>query len=289
MSGKGTSPELTRQPAAPGSVELRVDQLRTLIPFELRRNFLRSRVFVLFLLSSLPVVLLLIRALFAPHMHAAADLGESNLFFAVLYQTFIARFIIFFGCLAVFTELFRSEVADQTLHYHFLIPMRREVLVVGKFVSGLLTTLIVFSIMLILSYLLMLVPNGHRAAMDFMFDGQGMNHMISYLTATWMACIGYGAIFMTLALFFKNPVIPAGIFLGWEWINFFLPELLKKFSVTHYLESLMPIAIDQGPFALIVDPAPVWVAVPGLLLLALASLVLCAFAIRRTEIRYENS
>lgn len=288
MSEKEHGLKLIRPPAPPGSLELRVDQLSTLIPFELRRNFLRSRVFTLYVLAALPVVLLLIRALF-PHDEIAADLGVGSLFYAVVFQTFVARFIIFFGCLAVFTELFRSEVADQTLHYYFLTPMRREILVVGKFLSGLLTTIIVFSVTTILSFVLLLVPHGQREAADFLLDGPGMNHLIGYLGATWLACIGYGAIFMAMTLFFKNPVIPAGLFLGWEWINFFLPELLKKFSVTYYLESLMPIAIDKGPFALIVAPPPIWVAVPGLLALAAASLVLCALAIRRMQIRYESS
>lgn len=280
--------KLTRPPAPPGSLELRIDQLTTLVPYELRRNFLRSRVFILFLLASLPVVLLLIRALF-PHDDIAADLGVGSLFYAVVFQTFIARFVIFFGCLAVFTELFRSEVADQTLHYYFLTPMRREVLVLGKFISGLLTTIIVFSGTVLLSYLLLLAPHGQREAMDFMFNGPGINHLIGYLGATWLACVGYGAIFMALALFFKNPVIPAALFFGWEWINFFLPELLKKISVVHYLESLMPISIDKGPFALIVDPSPIWIAIPGLLVLAAVSLVFCALAIRRMQIRYESS
>lgn len=288
MSNTPKQLELTRPPAAPGSLELRIDQLATLIPYELKRNFLRSRVFILFLLAALPVLLLLIRALF-PHDDIAADLGVGSLFYAVVYQTFIARFVVFFGCLAVFTELFRSEVSDQTLHYYFLVPMRREVLVLGKFISGLLTTIIVFSGTVLFSWLLLLVPHGRREAMAFMFDGPGMNHLLSYLGATVLACIGYGAIFMALALFFRNPVIPAALFFGWEWINFFLPELLKKISVTHYLESLMPIAIDKGPFALIVDPAPVWVAVPGLLALAAVSLALCAFAVRRMQIRYESS
>ncbi len=288
MSTNGGDLQLTRPPAPPGSLELRIDQLRTLVPLELKRNFLRSRVFVLFLLSALPVVLMLIRALF-PHEDIAADLGVGSLFYAVVFQTFIIRFVVFFGCLAVFTELFRSEVADQTLHYYFLTPMRRELLVLGKFISGLLTTIIVFSGMVLLSYLLMLAPHGQREAMDFMLDGPGMNHLIGYLGATWLACVGYGAIFMALALFFKNPVIPAALFFGWEWINFFLPELLKKISVVHYLESLMPISIDKGPFALIVDPSPIWVAIPGLLVLAAASLVFCALAIRRMQIRYESS
>ncbi len=288
MSGKRHDLQLTRAPAPPGSLELRIDQLMTLLPLELRRNFLRSRVFVLFLLAALPVVLMLIRALF-PHDEITGDLGVGNLFYAMVFQTFIVRFVVFFGCLSIFTELFRSEMSDRTLHYYFLTPMRRELLVLGKFISGLLTTIIVFSATVLLSYALMLVPHWPREAADFMLDGPGLTHLLSYLGATWLACIGYGAIFMALALFFKNPVIPAGLFLCWEWINFFLPELLKKISVVHYLESLMPIAIDKGPFALIVDPSPVWIAVPGLLALAALSLVFCALAIRRLQIRYESS
>jgi hypothetical protein len=36
--------------------------------------------------------------------------------------------------------LFRGEIVEKSLHYYFLSPMRRELLVAGKFLAGLITT-----------------------------------------------------------------------------------------------------------------------------------------------------
>jgi hypothetical protein len=33
---------------------------------------------------------------------------------------------------------------------------------------------------------------------------------------------------LIVGLFFRNPIIPALMLYGWEWINFLLPPLLKK-------------------------------------------------------------
>ena len=44
--------------------------------------------------------------------------------------------VIFFGCLGIFMNLFRGEVLDRSLHYYFLAPVRREVLVIGKYLAG---------------------------------------------------------------------------------------------------------------------------------------------------------
>ena len=41
----------------------------------------------------------------------------------------------FFGCLGIFMNLFRGEMLDKTLHFWFLMPVRREVLLAGKYVA----------------------------------------------------------------------------------------------------------------------------------------------------------
>ncbi len=76
-----------------------------------------------------------------------------------------------------------------------------------------------------------------------------MKQALTYLGITALACIGYGAVFLIIGLFFRNPIIPAILIYGWEWINFLLPPLLKKLSVIHYLHSLTPVPIPEGPFA----------------------------------------
>jgi hypothetical protein len=60
--------------------------------------------------------------------------------------------------------------------------------------------------------------------------------------------------------------------------------------VIFYLESLCPVRVPfDGPgalFAIPTAPSPVWVALPGLLLLTVAVVAAAAVRIRRMEISY---
>ena len=49
---------------------------------------------------------------------------------------FYLRAGIFFGCMGIFSNLFRGEMLEKTLHYYFLTPMRREALVAGQVPGG---------------------------------------------------------------------------------------------------------------------------------------------------------
>jgi hypothetical protein len=103
---------------------------------------------------------------------------------------------------------------------------------------------------------------------------------------TILACIGYGAVFLIIGLRFRNPIIPALILYGWEWINFLLPPGLKKISVIHYLTSLVPVPMSEGPFAVLAEPTPAWISVPSLVLFTAVVLFLASLHIRRMEISY---
>ena len=71
-----------------------------------------------------------------------------------------------------------------------------------------------------------------------------------------------------------------------EAANPFLPGWLKKISVIHYLNALRPVPINEGPFAIVADPPPVWLAVLGVLALAGALVWLAMQRARRLEIAY---
>jgi len=107
------------------------------------------------------------------------------------------------------------------------------------------------------------------------------------LLVTTLACIGYGAVFLAAGVFFKNPIVPAVAILGWESINMFLPPVLKKISVIHYLESLCPVSIPQDSgIAILADPASPWVAIPGILMLAAVLVWAAAQRVKRLEVLY---
>ncbi len=108
-----------------------------------------------------------------------------------------------------------------------------------------------------------------------------------------LACVGYGAVFLMCGILFKNPMIAAAVVWVWEGINPFLPSVLKKISVIFYLKNLCPVEVPVPPpfnvMVTVTDPTPLWVAVPGLLALALILLAYAAVSARNTEISYGDS
>jgi ABC-type transport system involved in multi-copper enzyme maturation permease subunit len=263
-------------------------QALAVMRIELRKNFLSRRAILLYLLAGLTPALLVLLDLFPPPANEFNDFTLLSTMYAAIFNGLILRTLIFFGCAWVFMNLFRGEVVDRSLHYYFLTPARREVLVVGKYLSGLVTTIVLFGATTIGSMLLLYFVRFYTESVRFFFDGPGLGfrQMLVYLGITVLACIGYGAVFLIIGLFFRNPIIPALLMYGWEWINFLLPPLLKKISVIHYLHSLAPVPMNEGPFAVLAEPTPAYISVPSLFLFTLAVLALASLYIRRMEISY---
>jgi ABC-type transport system involved in multi-copper enzyme maturation permease subunit len=260
-------------------------QIAAILRLEIRKNFTGKRSILIYLLAMLPV--LIMAALVTVHADdIRQNFAEAIVIFANLYEGMILRTVIFFGCAWIFMNLFRGEVVDRSLHYYFLSPVKREVLVAGKYISGLVTALILFVVMTALAIFFIYLPLGYSGAMSHIFDGPGLNQVLTYLGITVLACIGYGAVFLVIGLFFRNPIIPAVILYGWEFINFLLPPFLKKLSVIHYLHSLTPVPIPEGPFAIVAEPTSAWMTVPGLIMVTIAVLVIASVRTRQMEIKY---
>ena len=284
-----TATELVENVSAPprgSSWSLWARQTLAIMQLEIRKNFFSRRALLLYPVAALPLVMLTMLALFPPDADEMDNFGMLGQVYAAVYGGLILRTLVFFGCAWVFMNLFRGEVVDRSLHYYFLSPVRREVLVVGKYLSGLVATMVLFGIttagsMLILHY--GLFPSESSA---YFFNGAGARHLATYVAVTMLACVGYGAVFLIVGLFFRNPIVPGLALYGWEWINFLLPPGLKKISVIHYLQSLVPVPMNEGPFAVLAEPTPTWIAVPSLLLFTAFVLFLSGIYIRRMEISY---
>jgi hypothetical protein len=277
-------PKASRARAASWSLWTR--QTMAILSLEIRKNFLSRRAFLLYLIAGLPLVLLSLLALFPPDTDEMRNFSEFSMVYAAVYGGLILRTLVFFGCAWVFMNLFRGEVVDRSLHYYFLAPVRREVLVVGKYLSGLIATVALFSITTIGSMSILYFGLFPSESARYFFEGAGAAQMLAYLGVTILACVGYGAVFLLVGLRFRNPIIPGLLLYGWEWINFLLPPLLKKLSVIHYLHSLVPVQMSEGPFAVLVEPTPAWISVPSLLLFTGVVLFLASVHIRRMEISY---
>ena len=276
-------------PAKPSSERpwsLWAAQIAAILRLEVRKNFIGKRAILIYLLAAVPILLMAaLSAQISWEQSHNNNIGEVNIIFANLYEGLILRTIVFFGCAWIFMNLFRGEVVDRSLHYYFLSPLRREVLVCGKYLSGLVAALVLFMVSTAGSLLFLYVGLG-SAGGSYFVDGPGKGQAMAYLGITALGCVGYGAAFLVIGLFFRNPIIPALLIYGWEFINFLLPPVLKKISVIHYLHSLSPVPVPEGPFAMVAEPTPAYLSIPGLLIVTAAVLVLASFQIRRMEINY---
>jgi ABC-type transport system involved in multi-copper enzyme maturation permease subunit len=261
-------------------------QIGAIFRMEIEKNFLSRRSFLIYLLALLPLFPLSILALVTPPGNEWKDFNSYSTIYSFLYNGLILRTVVFFGSAWIFMNLFRGEIVDRSLHYYFLSAVRREVLLVGKYISGLVTTIVLFTSTTVIAMLLLYVPHFYSQSIRYFTEGRGLGQLLTYAGITMLACIGYGAFFLVVGLFVRNPIIPAVLLYLWEWLNFLLPPLLKKISVIHYLNSLMPVPLNEGPLAVVADPTPAYIAIPSMLGVTLVVLVIAAYRIRHLEIRY---
>ncbi len=218
---------------------------------------------------------------------------EDRTVFAGIFQYFYLRLAVFFGCLGMFMYLFSGEMSNRTLHYWFLAPARRDVLLAGKYVAGLIASSVIFGGGALLTFTAMVWPHD-AVELQAYWNAGGMAHAFWYVTAAALGCLGYGSVFLVVGLYIRNPIIPAAVLLAWEGISGILPPVLQKISILYYLQSLCPVPapMDDHAPALIrllaspAAPASRPGAVLGLLLLTAVVLWTAARAIRSMQISY---
>jgi ABC-type transport system involved in multi-copper enzyme maturation permease subunit len=224
-----------------------------------------------------------------------ANLENDRSVFAGVFQFFYLRLGIFFGCLGIFMNLFRGEMLDKTLHFWLLAPVRREVLLCGKYLAGLVAASVIFTFGALLCFAAMLWPQDPAQVQMYLRD-QALTHALWYSASALLACVGYGSFFVASGLLVRNPIIPAAVLLLWENVAGFLPSMLQKLSVLHYVQALCPVPVPTDPdmpafvrlFFAPAAPPSAPVAIAGVLALTALVLWLAARVIRKIEINYST-
>jgi hypothetical protein len=221
------------------------------------------------------------------------DFEEDRKIFAGIFQYFYLRLAIFFGCLGIFMYLFRGEMANRTLHFWFLAPARRDVLLAGKYAAGLIASTVIFAGGALLTLAAMIWPHDAVEVQAY-WNAGGMGQVFWYAAAAALGCVGYGSVFLAVGLYVRNPIIPAAVLLAWEGASGIFPHVLQKMSILYYLQSLCPVPApmdDDAPTLIRLLAAPAAPAsrpgaILGLLLLTAFVLWIASLAVRRMEISY---
>ena len=223
------------------------------------------------------------------------SLSQLLLVFAGVFQLYFIRLAIFFGCAGIFTNLFRGEMLDKSLHFYLLSPVPRPVLVAGKYIAGLFATAIIFSASTGLQLFALLRGFDSSTVHEYL-QGGGWHDIFAYMGISALACAAYGSVFLAAGLIAKNPAVPAALLLLWESVNAFIPGSLKMASIVFYLQSLCPVEAPPDRtippiFQALVAPVErvhTFTGIAVIIGLVLVVMVFSGLEARKLEINYSS-
>src|ERR1044071_7625375 len=171
-------------------------QIGAILRLEIEKSFISRRSLLIYLIAFLPLFPLALLALVTPPGNEWKDFNQYSIIYSIIYNGLILRTLVFFGSAWIFMNLFRGEMVDRSLHYYFLSSVRRSVLVVGKYVSRLVTLIVPFTFTTVAAMLLLFVPHFYSQSIRYFTEGRGLGQILTYAGITMLACVGYGAFFL---------------------------------------------------------------------------------------------
>jgi len=170
---------------------------------------------------------------------------DGGAIFGMMIWVFFLRFIV--PVLGVFygTALLADEVEDRTITYLFTRPIRRGAVLMGKYLAYLVSTSLVVLPSVVLVYFL-LVPLGQVARTFTAFAAD--------LGLLALGLAAYGALFALVGAALKRPLVSGLVFVfGWEQIALIVPGYVKRFTVAHYVQGLVPHAMPSDGVAAVLQ------------------------------------
>jgi ABC-2 type transport system permease protein len=228
----------------------------------------------------LAVIVRLLQASGIPALRVnGARIGGGAMFGMIIWVLFV-RFIV--PVLGVFygTSLVADEVEDKTITYLFTRPIQRGAVLMGKYLAYLVCTALVVLPSVMIVYF-MIVPFSEIAST--------FGLLVKDLGILAIGLAVYGALFALIGAVMKRPLVIGLVFaFGWEQVAMVMPGYLKRFTLAHYVQALVPHAMpSDGPASLLQAvfrdvPSP-GTALFWLFFASAASLFLATRAIERRE------
>jgi ABC-type transport system involved in multi-copper enzyme maturation permease subunit len=215
----------------------------------------------------------------APLRINGARVGGAAIFGELFWMLFIWFIVpvlgVFYG-----TALIADEVEDKTITYLFTRPIQRGAVLVGKYLAYLVCTILVVLPSVMIVYF-MIVP--------FSEVPNTFGFLVKDLGILAIGLAAYGALFALTGAALKRPLVIGLVFaFGWEKAAILMPGYLKRFTLLHYIQGLVPHAMpSQGTASLFQaffrDQPSAVVALFSLTLVTVLALVLAARAVENRE------
>jgi hypothetical protein len=196
----------------------------------------------------------------------------------LLYLRFVVPVLgAFYG-----TSLISDEVEDRTITYLFTRPVPRGAIVIGKYLAYLVCTALVVLPSVTAVYMLVTPVAGGSIGATF-------PQLLTDLGLLALGLAVYGAVFALIGALMPRPLL-AGLMLvfGWEQVALFVPGYLRRFTVAHYLQALVPHSMPHDDTvtaiqSLFADPPAPMSSIMWLAAILAAALWLAARTVERRE------
>jgi hypothetical protein len=198
--------------------------------------------------------------------------------FWLLYLRFVVPVLgAFYG-----TSLMSDEVEDRTITYLFTRPIPRGSVIIGKYIAYLVCTELVVLPSVTAAFLL-IVPVGGGSI------GETFPSLLTDLGILAIGLAAYGAVFALIGAWVPRPLV-AGLILvfGWEQVALLVPGYLRRFTLAHYLQGLVPHAMPQDDTVAAIqsvfsEPPSATASVLSLVAITMVALWLAARTVERRE------
>lgn len=248
--------------------------------FFLGRRTGKTRVFAL--VGLIPVALAVVVRIV---LHGRS--GDMAAVFTEILMVFFLQFYIVILSLFFGTSVTAEEVEGKTLCYLVTRPIPKPAVVLGKYLAYALLMAFMVAVSLALSYFIL---NAGRLAQPSLYLT-----FLGYLGVLVLGILAYTAFFTFLGAVLKRAIILGLMFgFGWENVIQYFPGSTQRFSIVHYLKSLLPYRPMGGGgrgVALLLfrlEPTSPVTAVLMLAVIAGAFLALACWAFRTKEYLYEE-
>ncbi|MCP5050005.1 MAG: ABC transporter permease subunit [bacterium] len=246
--------------------------------FFFRQDLKSRRTKIFFLLSLLPVLVLLVTKI-AEMANPAGNISAERIFSQVLLTIYIQLLIpvlaLLFGSMVV-----NDEVDQKTLVFLTTTPIPKPAVVLGKYAAYATLSSIIISIGLLLSFIII---NLNRFG--------NMAHVKSFFSFTavgLLALVTYMAFFTLLGTVMKKSILLGLLFIfGWENIVQYFPGSTQKFTLIHYIKSMLPYSDDGGGFLRFLmkrlEPSSTVESVTVLVIILVVALALASYVFKNKE------
>ena len=239
---------------------------------------------VLALLCALPILAALI--IQSQKWFSGAIRMDGLKIFSDIIMAFYLQFIVLILSLFFGTSVVSEEVEGKTLPFLTTRPVSKPAIILGKYGASLALSSLLIAGGVIGSFVLL--------ASDRLGSPAAWGTLGRNLGVLLLGLVVYMAVFTFAGTFLKKSIL-FGLFFsfGWENVVQYFPGSTQKFTIIHYLKSILrpDVAPESGPLSFLafhLQPTPLVSAVLILLAIAAIALAAAAFVFSRREYLFEE-